>query len=169
MEKNSLLLVLFSLAAAGSAHAQTKSELVATAAPIAMILPLQTPAPDSDTMEAIGVPPAEASDIRVAAPESAHRPKALIPLYVSMAALLASDAASTRSGLAAGAREANPLAAPFAGSTVGLAVMKVGVAASMIYASERLWKRNRKAAVLMLVITNVGYAAVVSNNLRLAQ
>jgi len=37
-----------------------------------------------------------------------------------------------------------------------------------IYAAERLWKHNRKAAILMLIGVNVGYAAVVSHNFALA-
>ena len=34
----------------------------------------------------------------------------------------------------------------------------------MIFAREKPWKTNRKAAILTLIGTNVAYAAVVSSN-----
>src|SRR5437868_5644641 len=70
------------------------------------------------------------------------RPRVLKPLYISMSALQGLDAMSTWRALAAGGREANPVMAPVVGSPATLVALKAGVAGSMIYATERLWKRN---------------------------
>lgn len=92
------------------------------------------------------------------------RPAPLVSLYVSFATLQALDVASTRTALRAGSVEANPLVASFAGSPLALTAVKAGVAGAMIYASERLWKKNRKAAVLTMIGLNVAYGAVVAHN-----
>jgi hypothetical protein len=174
MKKPSLLLFVFGLAAAGSARAQIGPEFVAAGTPIAMNILSESRTPGPGGNQTIVLPSTDAPAARVSGSVTSsafeeRRPTALIPLYISLAALQWSDAASTRSGLEAGAREANPLVAPFAGSTAGLLALKAGVGATMIYATERLWKQNRKAAVLVLVITNAGYAAVVSHNLAMAR
>jgi hypothetical protein len=174
MKKRSLLLFVFCLAAAGSAHAQIGPEFVAAATPIAMGLLSESRTRGAETIQTIALPSTDAPAGRVHESESSsafgeRRPKALIPLYISLAALQWGDAASTRRGLEAGGREANPLMAPIVGSTTGLFALKAGVSATMIYATERLWKQNRTAAVLMLVVTNLGYAAVVSHNLAIAR
>ena len=174
MKKCSLLLFIFCLAAAGSARAQSGPEFVAAGTPIAMNILSESRTAGAGAMQTIVLPATDAPAGRVRGSEaspafSERRPKALIPLYISLAALQWSDAVSTRRGLEAGAREANPLMAPIVGSTAGLLALKAGVSATTIYATERLWKQNRKAAVLMLVITNAGYAAVVSHNLAIAR
>lgn len=92
------------------------------------------------------------------------RPRALVPLYISMTALQLLDIVSTERVLGAGGIEANPLVAPLVGSTPKFVALKAGVSGAMIYAVERLWKQNRKAAILMLMGANIGYAAVVSHN-----
>ena len=92
------------------------------------------------------------------------RPAPLMSLYVSFATLQALDVASTRSALRAGGVEANPLVAPYSGSALAMTVVKAGVAGAMIYASERLWKTNRKATVLAMIALNVAYGAVVVHN-----
>ena len=95
------------------------------------------------------------------------RPAPLVSLYVSFATLQALDVASTRMALRAGGVEANPLVAPIAGSPLALAV-KASVAGAMIYASERLWKTNRKAAVLTMIGLNAAYGIAVAHNYRMA-
>jgi len=97
------------------------------------------------------------------------RPTQLVTLYVSFATLQALDIASTRKALGSGGVEANPVVAPLAGSPVALTVAKVGAAGAMIYASERLWKPHRKAALLTMIGLNVAYATAVAHNYRVAR
>jgi hypothetical protein len=108
---------------------------------------------------------AEARPLEV---RTAARPAPLVGLYVSLAGLQALDLVSTRRALNAGAVEANPVVAPFAGSPVALAVIKAGVTSATIVASERLWKKNRKAALLTMIALNAAYGAVVAHNYRVA-
>jgi hypothetical protein len=96
--------------------------------------------------------------------QTSRRPAPLISLYVSFATLQALDVASTRKALNAGAVEANPLVAPIAGSPLAMTAVKAGVAGAMIYASERLWKTNRKAAVLTMIGLNAAYGFAVAHN-----
>jgi len=96
--------------------------------------------------------------------EAPARPAPLVGLYVSMATLQALDVASTRKALNAGAVEANPLVAPLLESPVALLALKAGVTGATIYVSERLWKKNRVAAVMTMIGLNAGYGAVVAHN-----
>jgi hypothetical protein len=50
-----------------------------------------------------------------------------------------------------------------------LIAAKAGVAAGTVYLSERLWKKNRAAAVVLMVALNGAYAAIVANNHGLRQ
>jgi hypothetical protein len=99
----------------------------------------------------------------LAVPASA-RPAPLVGLYVSLASLQALDITSTRTALNAGGVEANPLVAPLAGSPLAMLALKAGVTGAAIYASERLWKRNRVAAVVTMIGLNAAYGAVVAHN-----
>jgi hypothetical protein len=92
------------------------------------------------------------------------RPAPLVSLYASFATLQALDVASTRMALSAGGVEANPLVARLAGSTLALTAVKAGVAGAMIYASERMWKKNRTAAVLTMIGLNAAYGVAVAHN-----
>jgi hypothetical protein len=96
------------------------------------------------------------------------RPAPLVGLYASFATLQALDIASTRMALRTGAVEANPLVAPFARSPLGMTLVKAGVAGAMIYASERLWKTHRKAALLTMIGLNLAYGTAVAHNYRVA-
>lgn len=93
-----------------------------------------------------------------------ERPRALAPLYVSFVALQAMDADSTIRSVRAGRVEANPLLRPAAGNAAMMLTVKAASTAGTIYAVEKLWKRNRTAAVIVMVAVNVGYAAIVSSN-----
>lgn len=101
------------------------------------------------------------------APRETGRPWPLVPLYISTTALQMLDVVSTQRALAAGGSEANPFVAPLVGSTPTMVAVKAGVSGAMIYAVEHLWKQNRKAAILMLLGTNIGYAVVVAHNFAL--
>jgi hypothetical protein len=107
-----------------------------------------------------------AVEARPFAIRTSMRPAPLLGLYVSLATLQALDITSTRRALNAGSVEANPLVAPFAGSTFAMTALKAGVTGATIFASERLWKKNRKAAMITMIGLNAAYGAVVSHNYR---
>lgn len=94
------------------------------------------------------------------------RPAIMPALYLSLAGLQAYDVYSTRQGLALGAREANPLMAGAASDTTGMVVMKTVSTATTIVLAERLWHRNRAAAIVTMIVANGVMAAVAANNAR---
>lgn len=75
------------------------------------------------------------------------------------------DALTTFRALDAGHREGNPLLK--SGNRPLMIAAKIATASASIYLTERLWKQNRKAAVLSMVITNVAMSMVVANNTRI--
>src|SRR6202035_4754350 len=97
------------------------------------------------------------------APESARRPAALLPLYVSFTALQFADVHSTLSARDAGGREGNPV---FTGlrSTAGMLAVKSGLALGTTYAVERLRKRSPRTAVVLMAALNSAYAGIVAHN-----
>jgi hypothetical protein len=97
-----------------------------------------------------------------------RRPASLVPLYVTFAALQVLDTNSTRHALARGYAESNPLLRPVAGSGAAMMLVKTGATAATVVAVERLWRRNRLAAVLTMIGINAGYAVVVAHNYRTA-
>jgi hypothetical protein len=103
-----------------------------------------------------------------AAPESARRPPALLPLYVSFTALQFADVHSTLSARDAGGREGNPV---FTGlrSPAGMLAVKAGLALGTTYAVERLRKRSPRTAVVLMVALNSAYAAIVAHNYVIAR
>jgi hypothetical protein len=92
-----------------------------------------------------------------------------VPLYISFAALQGLDAFTTVRGMNRGTVEANPLVGEMAGNPAALVAMKAGVTGATVLLTERLWKRNRVAAVAMMAALNGMYAAVVAHNWRVAQ
>lgn len=134
-----------------------------------------TPARAQDSspqlLEAVSVaasqaPPASllraASETRV----EPQRPAALIPLYVSFSALQVLDTHSTSRALSAGAVEANPAMQPFTSNTAGMLAVKAAATTGLIYASEKMWKKNRTAAVIFMVAANSAMVWVVQHNYR---
>jgi hypothetical protein len=122
----------------------------------------------SDSLLTRAVAAAETVDAEAQPLAAPQRPAPLVGLYVSLAALQALDITSTRRAIHAGAAEANPMMAPFASSTLALAILKAGATGATIVASERLWKKNRKAALLTMIVLNGAYSAVVARNYRIA-
>jgi hypothetical protein len=115
------------------------------------------------------------STIGLAAPVAAQeappstaiqRPAVLIPLYASFATLQVVDLHSSWRALDRGAIEANPLLKGLVGSEIGLAAVKAAGTASVFYATERMLKRNRKAAIVFMIATNSAMAWVVHHNYR---
>lgn len=97
----------------------------------------------------------------------AERPAALVPLYLSQVALQSADLYTTRRALNAGHIEANPV---FKDASFGTMVgAKVAATVVSIYVSEKLWKRNRYAAIGVMLAANMGMSAVVANNYRVLQ
>jgi hypothetical protein len=94
------------------------------------------------------------------------RPGALVPLYVSFATLQVLDTHSTSRALNRGAVEANPMMKGLAGNPTALLAVKAAGTAGVIFASEKMWKKNRTAAVFFMLAANSGMAWVVQNNYR---
>ena len=109
--------------------------------------------------------------MRAPVPESGRedRPRALLPLYIGFGALQALDAHSTMRAVNAGRAERNPLIAPFADRPGAMIGVKAAATAGTLAIAEKLWRRNRAAAVTLLIAANVGYAAVVAHNYRQAR
>lgn len=104
---------------------------------------------------------------RVASVE--RRPAALVPLYASFATLQVLDLHSTSYALAHGGVEANPTVKGLAGNTVAMAAVKAAGTAGVIYVSERLRKKNKAAAIGLMIATNATMTWVVQHNYRLAR
>jgi hypothetical protein len=110
---------------------------------------------------------------RVAAPtpafvaaSPARRPVALIPLYGAFTALQAADVHSTTRALRQGGVEMNPLMGGVAGSPAGLVAVKLASTVTTIAATELLWRRHPRAAVIAMTIITSAYSAVVAHNYR---
>ena len=114
--------------------------------------------------------PAASVDVRstVTRAHSLSRPAVLPALYVSYATLQVFDVYSTQQALARGAREANPLMQPVVGNPAAFWAVKATATIATIAAAEHLWKqkRNRKAAIAVLVASNAVAAVVAANNAR---
>jgi hypothetical protein len=94
------------------------------------------------------------------------RPAMLPALYASLIALQAYDGYSTSRGLSLGAHEANPMMTSAVGNTGAKWAAKVAAAAVPMVLAERLWHRNRAAAVVVMILANGVSAAVAANNAR---
>ena len=96
----------------------------------------------------------------------ARRPKVLVPLYASFASLQVLDVHSTTRAINRGAVEMNPLMKGIAGSPAGMLAVKAGATTGLVYAGERLWKRNKTAAILFMIAANSAMGWVVQHNYR---
>jgi hypothetical protein len=96
--------------------------------------------------------------------DAVPRPPALIPLYASFATLQLVDMHSTRRALNRGAVEANPLLSGVAGNKAMLLTVKAAGTAGVIAVSERLRKKSRTAAVMLMISVNSGMMWVVEHN-----
>ena len=98
-------------------------------------------------------------------PRVATRPQPLVPLYATFAALQAADAVTTLKALnRPGVRERNPFVRPLSGSVSGMVVLKAASTAVTVAAVEKLWRRNRVAAVTTMIGINAAYGVIVSRN-----
>ena len=104
------------------------------------------------------------------APAEPKRPAALVPLYASLVGLQALDIHSTRRGMSSGAtRETNPLMKSLVKNDATFIAVKASVTAGTIFATEKLRKKRPKTAVALAAALNIGMAAVVFNNYRVAR
>ena len=98
-------------------------------------------------------------------PRPLRRPAPLVPLYVSFAALQVLDTTSTHRALREGGREANPVVQGFAGNRAAMLAVKAGATAATVYLTERLWKKSRPAAIVLMTALNGAYAAILAHNI----
>ena len=97
------------------------------------------------------------------------RPAALVPLYLTFGGLQVLDAHSTLNAVGVGARETNPLVRQALGNTASMLALKSGAAVGVVLLTEKLWPRNRTAAVLSMIAINSAYATIAAHNYRTAQ
>ena len=169
-----VLVTMLSPLAARDARAQTP---VVPGPPIQAADLLMLP---SETLAAAAAAEAQIQPIPPAtpAPRPIQRPElpttrpgtsgGMMALYASTVAVQAMDLHSTMSGLRAGATEANPL---LGGATKNAAVfigVKAAVTAGTIFAAQKLAKKNKPAAIAMLVVINSAYAMIAVHNYRTA-
>ena len=95
-----------------------------------------------------------------------RRPRALPPLYISFAALQALDVHATLRGFGEGGAEANPAMKPLMGQPAAFIAAKVAATAATLYISERLWRRHRVGAVVLMLAVNGAYGVIVASNYR---
>ena len=134
------------------------------AAVLLSVTMLALPAYADDSPAAGAAPITVSASTRITAPLS--RPAVLPVLYASYGALQVFDIYSTRQALARGGNEANPLMQGAVGNTARFAAVKVVAAAGAIVAAERLWKKNRTAAIAAMVASNSVAAIVAARNAR---
>jgi hypothetical protein len=95
--------------------------------------------------------------------------RVLVPLYITSAMLQMMDVHSTRRAIAVGHAEGNPFMSGIASNTTAFVAVKAATAASVILLSEKLRKRNRVAAIGLMIAVNAATAAVVAHNYRVAR
>jgi hypothetical protein len=74
------------------------------------------------------------------------------------------DAHSTLTGVSAGGREVNPAVRALVAQPASFVGAKIAATAGTLFLTERLWKKHRVAAVVLMVAVNATYAAIVAHN-----
>jgi hypothetical protein len=124
----------------------------------ALVLSFSSPAlaqnPDSDS----------ANTEKVTYGSPSKRPALLLPLYASAVALEAMDVYTTYRGMRAGAHETNPLVRN--GTLATTIALKTATAGLGIMIAEKMWKKNKAAAIAAMVATNLVTGSIVANNYR---
>jgi hypothetical protein len=100
--------------------------------------------------------------------DSAPRPAALGPLYLSFVGLEVADGLLTWNLLNSGASEINPVVSPASGNAFVLTGVKVVGTAATIVLVERLRHKHPRAAVWTMVAINVGMGLAVLHNASIA-
>jgi len=119
---------------------------------------------------AVPAPPPTAQALDKASVRAAtlepRRPAVLLPMYLSFASLQALDAHSTWRALDRGAVEMNPFMRSVTGNPAGVVAVKAAATAGMVYSAERIWRRNRTAAIVFMAAANSAMVLVVQHNYR---
>jgi len=124
---------------------------------------LATPAFAQDAAPYIPTITVDADDF-LAEMNLSKRPSALVPLYLLQGALQGVDAFTTIKGMKQGHAEQNPI---FRGQNAGVMLTtKLITTTSSIFLAEKMWKKNRAAAIAIMVASNIVTSAVVANNYR---
>lgn len=89
------------------------------------------------------------------------RPRILLGLYGSLAAVNVLDLVSTQAALGHGATELNPAMRGSVGQQIGV---KTAMTLGSIAVAERLWKKNKVAAIATLVAANGALAVISAHN-----
>jgi hypothetical protein len=100
--------------------------------------------------------------------EHDRRPKLLIPLIVTFAALQSLDVHSTLPAIDAGGRETNPVAGTMLASPAVFVATKAATTAALVVLTERLRKHHPRGAMLLLVGLDSTFAMIVANNYAVA-
>ena len=95
-----------------------------------------------------------------------QRPAALMPLYMTQLTLHGLDLHSTLQALDLGHREANPMLEN--ATDRQMIGAKLAASTLTILVTEKLWKKNRIASVILMTGMNVALAGVVANNYNVA-
>jgi uncharacterized protein DUF5658 len=97
------------------------------------------------------------------------RPALLVPLYAGFVVLQALDVHSSVTAVERGGRETNPLLAPLVDRPAAFVALKVGATAGAIFAAEKVRRRSRIGAILLMAALDSAYATIVAHNYRLTQ
>ena len=92
----------------------------------------------------------------------------MLPLYAAYASLQALDWHSTTRSLRRGNTEANPLMQGVAGTPAAMLAVKAVTTAGVVYAGEKMWRRNKAGAVVLMIAASSATALVVQHNYRAA-
>jgi hypothetical protein len=161
-----VLALLFAFTAAPAAAQQAQSPL-SLPAPLLLASASLTAANTTGTAPVADSTTTRDSSLRPPAAPVQPRFPLMGSMYASFAALQVLDVHSTSKALAAGARESNPLL-PFAGNTALMIGVKAASSAGTIYLANRIAKKNRAAAVILMAAFNSAYSVIVAHNYRVA-
>lgn len=143
-----------------SARAQERVDLTSAEMTAAVLNNAAAPAIRMSDLEQFPIPPVA----RRSSPSAI-----MTSLYASTAVMQALDMHSTLQAFKAGAVEGNPLMSGIVKNRGAFIATKAAVAASTIFATRHIAKRNKVAAVVTMVAINSAYAMIVSHNYRLAR
>jgi hypothetical protein len=131
--------------------------------------PAGSATPIADSIDSAAQVQAQLTQGFTTMPRGPKRPAALVGLYASFAALQIADGVSTFSALNAGGVEANPTMKALTKNRAAFFAFKAGASLATVYMTERLWKKNRKAAIVSMIVLNSVYATIVANNAKIAR
>jgi len=92
----------------------------------------------------------------------------ILGVHATTALMQGLDAHSTFLAMDRGGVEVNPAVSLFARNREAFTAMKVGVAAGLIYATDRLARKHPMRALVLAAAVNSAYALVVARNYRVA-